>query len=156
MNLRRLFVAGSLLAASLAFVPEPVAAEPCHTVNCPKCRYHGPVRPPYGCSVGCHDFMGRQNKMAAYRQNWTSWHGDYYHVSYGAPLSLVVPPTAEMTTDYHWGVGGTRITPIYHQFRPGYPGYYGGGSGGRTAFLGTPRWPSDTNQFGVYYNRGPW
>ena len=105
--------------------------------------------------MGCHNFNGCWNNMAAYRQQWTSWHGDYYYTAWGTPVSLVVPPTAEMTTDYHWGVGGTRITPIYHQFRPGFPGY-GPPGVGPVAFRPTPRWPSDTNQFGVYYNRGPW
>lgn len=155
MNLRRMLVAGGLLAA-LAIAPSlSQAVEPCNvTTRCPKCRYHGPVRPPYGCSMGCHNFNGCCNNKAAYRQQWTSWHGDYYYTAWGVPASLVVPPTAEMTTDYHWGVGGTRITPIYHQFRKGYPGPGSGGTA--TIFRPTPRWPSDTNQFGVYYNRGPW
>lgn len=153
MHHRTLVVFASL-TMSLALAPWPTAAkEPCKTVRCPQCRYCGPVRPPYGCSVGCHRFNGCMNQIAAYRQGWTSWHGDYYHVAWGTPVSLVVPPTAEMSTDYHWGVGGTRITPIWHQFRPGYPG---GNAGATTIFQPTPRWPSDTNQFGVYYNRGPW
>jgi hypothetical protein len=31
------------------------------------------------------------------------------------------------------------------------PGYYH-----RAGFLPVPLWPSDTNQLGVYYIRGPW
>lgn len=155
MNPRLMLIAAGLaVLLGNAIHRQAPAAEPCNvTYHCPKCKYHGPVRPPYGCSVGCHNFECRQNKLAAQRQGWTSWHGDYYHVAWGTPVSLVVPPTAEMHTEYHWGVGGTRIMPIYHQFRPGYPGPNGGGS---TVFRPTPRWPSDTNQFGVYYNRGPW
>jgi hypothetical protein len=83
----------------------------------------------------------------------TPWHGDYYESAWGAPVALVVPPTAEYQTNYHWGVGGYRVTPIYHQFQRGYPGP---GPSNGTRFLPTPAWPSDTNQFGVYYVRGPW
>jgi hypothetical protein len=50
-------------------------------------------------------------------------------------------------------VANTRITPIYHQFTRQFPGY---GYDGGVPFYGTPAWPSDTRQFGVYYVRGPW
>ncbi len=92
-------------------------------------------------------------RHAQRRAQHIAWHGDYYHVAWGRPMALVVPPTAGMSTDWHWGVSGTRITPSYHQFaRPWPGGYYSSGPG----FQPTPRWPSDTNQFGVYYVRGPW
>ena len=81
------------------------------------------------------------------------WHGSYDHTGWGAPVALVVPPTAERQTNWGWGVGSTRVTPIYHQFELGYPGP---GSYNRAAFRPTPQWPSDTTQFGVYYVRGPW
>ncbi len=92
-------------------------------------------------------------RVAAERSQYIAWHGDYYHTAWGAPVALVVPPTAEMTTNYHWGVSGLRVTPIDHQFARPYPGPgpFGGG-----AFYGTPLWPTDTNQYGVYYVRGPW
>jgi hypothetical protein len=81
------------------------------------------------------------------------WHGPYADAEYGEPLALVVPPTAAFKVEYHWGVGGKRVVPIYHQFARPYPGPIGGvGSG----FRPTPAWPSDTTQFGVYYIRGPW
>ena len=38
------------------------------------------------------------------------------------PVALVVPPTAGMQSRLALGVGGTRISPIYHQFGRGYPG----------------------------------
>ena len=83
-----------------------------------------------------------------------TWHSGYYHTSWGRPLALVVPPTATYQTNYSWGVSGTRITPINPQFSGPYAGYpYEGGNEG---FMPTPHWPSDTNQFGVYYIRGPW
>lgn len=80
------------------------------------------------------------------------WHGPYYHPVYRQPIALVVPPKAGNTSEYGWGVGSYRITPIYHQFGrhfPGYPGYGG-------AYLRPPQWPADTTHFGVHYIRGPW
>ncbi len=88
--------------------------------------------------------------IADQRAAWYSWHGGYRHTSWGAPVALVVPPTAEFHTEYGWGVTNTRVVPIYHQFkRPFY-----NGAGG--PFATTPRWPRDTTQFGAYYVRGPW
>ncbi len=91
---------------------------------------------------------GGRNKTPA-----PAWHGGYYEAGWGMPLALVVPPTAEKQVHYGWGVGATRTTPIYYQHQPGYPlpGYYH-----RAGFLPVPQWPSDTDQFGVYYIRGPW
>ncbi len=81
------------------------------------------------------------------------WHGGYYSPAWGMPLALVVPPTAEVQTNWGWGVGNTRTTTIRHQFERNYPGpgYYS-----REAFRPTPPWPSDTDQSGKYYIRGPW
>src|SRR5687767_6151949 len=91
--------------------------------------------------------------VQAYRRAaYQPWHGAYYHYQYGRPLALVVPPTAHMQSSYSWGVAQTRMTPIYHQFGRAY--YGEGGAGG--PFLPTPHWPSSTDQFGVYYVRGPW
>jgi hypothetical protein len=80
------------------------------------------------------------------------WHGPYYYPVYQQPLALVVPPTAGNTSEYGWGVGSYRVTPIYHQFGRHYPGYYPAGA----AYLPPPRWPADTTHFGVHYIRGPW
>ena len=89
----------------------------------------------------------------AYRQaRVLPWHNGFYDPYWGEPYALVVPPTAEFQANYGWGVGGTRVSPIYHQFGRPYPGY-GVGYGG---FIPTPTQPSDTQQFGVYYIRGPW
>ncbi len=90
----------------------------------------------------------------AYRMAQTyPWHGDYYDVAWGMPVALVVPPTAENQTKMGWGVGTRRIVPIEHQFQRNYPGP---GVYSRAGFLPTPPWPSDTDQFGDYYIRGPW
>ena len=82
-----------------------------------------------------------------------SWHANYFHTATGMPVALVVPPTATMQTKWGWGVSQGTMTPIYHQFqRP----YWGGGDGGSGELMGTPAWPSHTDQFGVFYIRGPW
>ncbi|MFW6170941.1 MAG: hypothetical protein ACODAD_10665 [Planctomycetota bacterium] len=81
------------------------------------------------------------------------WHGEYYYHPQGAPTALVVPPVANMQTRHGWGVAQTEMVPIYHQFSRPYPGT---STGQGRAFRPTPRWPSHTDQFGVYYVRGPW
>ena len=83
-----------------------------------------------------------------------SWHAPYYHTQYGYPLGLVVPPIAEMQTKMGWGVSQDEMVPIYHQFYRRYPGDAGGGM--VSPLYPTPPWPSHTDQFGVYYIRGPW
>ena len=101
-------------------------------------------------AAGERTLMG---KIAYRRAQTTPWHGNYYEPAWGMPVALVVPPKAEVQTNYSWGVGGYRVTPIYHQFERNYaaPGPYD-----PARFRATPPWPSDTNQFGVYYVRGPW
>jgi len=90
---------------------------------------------------------------AKFRAKRTSWNGCYYSAEWGMPLALVVPPTAERQVNWGWGVGNTRVTPIWHQYRRNYPGPCQYQSG---MYRSTPAWPSDTTQFGVYYVRGPW
>lgn len=94
----------------------------------------------------------RANSAAMLTPDTPCWHGNYYEAAWGTPVALVVPPTAEYQTKWGWGVGNTRVVPIYHQFGRDYPGQFVPGVG----FLPTPHWPSDTDQFGVYYVRGPW
>lgn len=89
----------------------------------------------------------------AYIQRNYPWHGAYYDPAWGAPVALVVPPTATLQTKWSWGVTNTKVMAIGHQFGRGYPGpYYGGPYG----FMPTPPIPGATDQFGVYYVRGPW
>ncbi|MCA9269682.1 MAG: hypothetical protein KDA41_14475 [Planctomycetales bacterium] len=80
------------------------------------------------------------------------WHDNYKHTAYGRPVSLVVPPTANLQTHYNWGVSGTAMTPIYHQYSRAYPSSFS--SGGQ--MHATPYWPASTDHFGVYYIRAPW
>ena len=65
-----------------------------------------------------------------------------------SPASAITAHCARLA-----GVTQTEMMPIYHQFRRPYPG---DGAGMGVGFLSTPRWPSHTDQFGVYYVRGPW
>ena len=81
------------------------------------------------------------------------WHCSYYHVEYGSPVALVVPPTAETQTQMGWGVSNTRVTPIWHQFGRNFPGYQ---AARPQPFAAPPPFPRDTTQWGVYYVRGPW
>ena len=94
------------------------------------------------------------NANAARFAQTMTWHGDYYYTQWGVPVSLVVPPTAHMHREMGWGVSQSSMYPIWHQFKRGYNGQYEAGSGKQ--FLPTPLWPSHTEQFGVYYIRGPW
>jgi hypothetical protein len=96
---------------------------------------------------------GLRGRIAANRAQVLPWHQNYYDVAWGMPVALVVPPTAENQTHWGWGVGNTRVTPIWHQFHRNWPGpgYYD-----RRGFLPKPPQPSDTDQFGTYYVRGPW
>lgn len=86
------------------------------------------------------------------RASMYNWHANYAHTSYGAPIALVVPPTAQLQTNWSWGAPSMRISRIDHQFTRNYPGPPPFGAGVRH----TPHWPQDTAQFGVYYVRGPW
>ena len=83
-----------------------------------------------------------------------SWHRNFYYTDWGHPTALMVPPIATTSTSLSWGVAQSEVRPLYHQFRRPYPGPVVGGGG--TQFLPTPRWPSHTDQFGIYYVRGPW
>ena len=81
------------------------------------------------------------------------WHGGYYQQQYGQPLALVVPPTAHMRQSLSWGVSQNTTHAIHHQFgrSANSPGV-----GAQGNFRHLPGWPSHTDQFGMYYVRGPW
>jgi hypothetical protein len=104
-------------------------------------------------SADAAGFGSCKGRQAYYNSMMSPWHGGYYDVAWGMPVALVVPPTAENQTKWGWGVGNTRVVSIDHQFGRNYPGpgYYN-----RAFFRPTPAWPSDTDQFGTYYVRGPW
>ena len=80
------------------------------------------------------------------------WHAMYYNADWGIPVAVVVPPTARYQAHEGWGVGGVRVTPLRAQFKRNFPGY---SMYDRKLYQPTPRWPSDTDQLGYYYVRGP-
>ena len=98
-------------------------------------------------------FGSSKNRIAYSTAQTYPWHGGYYDAAWGMPIALVVPPTAANQTKMGWGVGNTRVVRVNHQFERDYPGE---GIYNRAWFRPTPPWPSDTDQFGVYYVRGPW
>ena len=81
------------------------------------------------------------------------WHGEYANTQRGGPVPLVVPPTVHMQRKYGWGVAQSSMTPIYHRYYRNYQGDIGIEG---YPFQATPNWPSHTDQFGIYYIRGPW
>ena len=85
------------------------------------------------------------------RAQMYNWHAQYAYTDYGVPTSLVVPPTAQLQTNWSWGAPSMRVSRIDHQYTRNYAGQ---GAAGPWAY--TPHWPQDTAQFGVYYVRAPW
>ncbi len=106
-----------------------------------------------GFSIGASESHAEPPYMRPLRRaQMSNWHGNYNHAAYGQPVSLVVPPTANMQTNWSWGAPSASFSRIDHQFGRNYPGP-GPFSGG---FRQTPQWPSSTQQLGVYHVRGPW
>jgi len=96
--------------------------------------------------------LPHRERVARRQAQYCPWHGNYAQVEWGGPVALVVPPQATFQTNWGWGVGNTRVSRTVHQFARPYPVPFADSPG----FRRTPPWPSDTNQFGVYYVRGPW
>lgn len=92
---------------------------------------------------------------ASRRAQRYNWHANYVHSAYGMPMALVVPPTAQLQTNWSWGAPSASLSRIDHQFGRDYLGPTAYAYGGR-GFRNTPVWPSSTAQFGVYHVRGPW
>lgn len=145
-----LLTAAVALTAFAASASRASAQAPCHNCRCApthKSRVNNCCLCDAGC-CGCD--MGYMEPIR--RAEWYNWNRNYAHTEYGAPVALVVPPTAQLQTNYGWGVASSRISRIDHQFQRNYPGE--GQFGG--PYRSTPLWPSDTIQFGVYPVRGPW
>lgn len=104
------------------------------------------------------DRHAKADWMAAQQAATRSWHAGYYHTQWGVPLALMAPPHARMQTRWGWGVAQSTMLPLYHQYKRPYPGSMAAGEtgAGYGPLQPTPRWPSHTDQFGVYYIRGPW
>jgi hypothetical protein len=137
-------LAGSGSTASGAYPAYPAY---CHPACAPPCRTRE-----YTCCTFDGGCGGNGYMRAIDRAQWYNWNRNYAYTDYGQPTALLVPPTANLQTNWGWGVASSRISRIDHQFQRNFPGY--GAFGG--PFRPTPVWPSDTTQFGVYYVRGPW
>ncbi|HVT26398.1 MAG TPA: hypothetical protein VHE81_00125 [Lacipirellulaceae bacterium] len=124
-----------VLAAALAIGALSSTGPSCHALDCwtPSC-----------CDCG---YM-----LPVYRARYYNWNRNYAYTDYGQPTALVVPPTAQLQTNWGWGVASSRISRIDHQFQRNFPGYASFGG----PFRPTPVWPSDTTEFGVYPVRAPW
>ena len=120
----------TLALGGLSATAPNASAWDCWTPTCCDCGYMKPV----------------------YRAQNYNWNRNYAYTDFGAPTALVVPPTAQLQTNYGWGVASSRISRIDHQFQRNYPG--NGQFGG--PFRPTPVWPSHTTQFGIYPVRAPW
>jgi len=96
----------------------------------------------------------RAARLGNYYASARPWHGEYAYTPMGEPVALVVPPHADTMASWSWGVTQSEIRPLYHQFGRSDPG--GAFFGEVNPYLPTPRWPSHTDQFGVYPVRGPW
>jgi hypothetical protein len=120
----------ALALGGMSATAPSASAWDCWTPTCCDCGYMKPV----------------------YRSQCYNWNRNYAYTDFGAPTALVVPPTAQLQTNWGWGVASSRITRIDHQFQRNYPG--NGEFGG--PFRPTPVWPSDTTQIGVYPVRAPW
>ena len=121
-------------------------------------RTHGPILDSVRwlhstCPKKHHAHNG--NAAAQRRASQTPWHGAYYYPQWGGPVALVVPPTAEFQTNYSWGVPASRISPIDAQFSRNYPRLRLRRRR-QQRFSAAALQPDSTDQFGVYYVRGPW
>ena len=84
----------------------------------------------------------------------TEWNtNSYYDPAWGMPEALVVPPTVHWQSNYAWGVGGSRLTRIRARYQSEVPGPES--SYNPRDYQPAPPQPSDTQQFGVNYVRGP-
>jgi hypothetical protein len=140
-----LLAAATMAFSSTAYAQAPPAGCCCNQCDC------APQQKKYCCCCYACCCEGPYMRPIE-RAQWYNWNRNYANTEYGQPVALVVPPTANMQTNYGWGVASSRISRIDHQFQRNYPGE--GTFGG--PFRPTPIWPSDTTQFGVYYVRGPW
>jgi hypothetical protein len=96
----------------------------------------------------------RAARQAAYFSGARPWNGDYAYTPDGGPVALVIPPHADTSMAWGWGVTASEMRPNWHQFgRYQPPGFV---AGPQSPFLPTPLYPSHTDQFGVYPVRGPW
>src|SRR6185436_9886258 len=90
----------TLALGGLSATAPNASAFDCWTPTCVDCGYMKPI----------------------YRAQYYNWNRNYAYTDFGAPTALVVPPTAQLQTNYGWGVASSRISRIDHQFQRNYPG----------------------------------
>ncbi|MGO9112739.1 MAG: hypothetical protein ACLP9L_26190 [Thermoguttaceae bacterium] len=93
------------------------------------------------------EFLHRGRRAAS------EWNTTYYDPAWGMPEAVVVPPTARWQSNYAWGVGGSRLNRVGAQYQAEFPGPESAYN--QRDYLAAPSQPSDTQQFGVNYVRGP-
>ena len=130
-----------ILAAGMAL---SLSATQARAQNGAAYERNSPIAQDYAVSSGAQVSVPEQS----------DWHAGYYHTMWGRPVALVVPPTATHQTNWGWGIGNTRVTPIYPQFLG--PMNSAETNIGYGPYRPQPYYTSDTLQFGVYYIRGPW
>ena len=83
----------------------------------------------------------------------TQWNTNFYDPAWGMPEALVVPPTAKRQSNYAWGAGGSCVNRAGAQYRAEASGPESAYN--QRNYLPAPPQPSDTQQLGVNYVRGP-
>ena len=81
------------------------------------------------------------------------WNTSYYDPAWGMPMAVVVPPRVRWQSNYAWGVGGSRWDRVGARYQPEFPGPESAYN--QRNYLPAPPQPTDTQQFGVNYVRGP-
>ena len=95
----------------------------------------------------------RMNRWEREHANATPWNGMYHHQSHNTPLAIIVPPTAATSRSLGWGVSKNVVTPLYHQYQLNTPQSLRTFPG---PYKSTPMFPSNSDELGAYYIRGPW
>jgi len=95
----------------------------------------------------------RAGELLHRRRASAEWNTSYYDPAWGMPLAVVVPPTARWQSNYAWGVGGSRLDRVGAKYQAEVPGP--ASAYNQRNYLPAPPQPSDTQQFGVNYVRGP-
>ena len=99
-----------------------------------------------------YPFTRLEQRIVCHGTQCAAWNGSYYSPAVGVPQALIVPPQCVTQTSLGSTIGGSHVNFVCPQFRRDYPA----GSTYQGTFQPAPVWPSDTQQMGYYYVRGPW
>jgi hypothetical protein len=105
-----------------------------------------------GQAHAAYPFVRLEQRVVCYGTQCNAWNGAYYAPEVGVPQALVVPPHSFKQTSLGSTLGASHADFVCPQFRRDYPA----GSTYLRTFQPAPVWPSDTQQMGYYYVRGPW